>query len=78
MAAKTYLERYDIETLTLRRLADLAGVSPPTVYAHFEAAKALDQTAHFGMLAGQVAITLHVHRDARVAQGCVELVKPQG
>lgn len=35
MAAKTYLERYDIETLTLRRLADLAGVSPPTVYAHF-------------------------------------------
>ena len=35
MAAKNYLERYDIETLTLRRLADLAGVSPPTVYAHF-------------------------------------------
>jgi len=35
MAARTYLERYDIETLTLRRLADLAGVSPPTVYAHF-------------------------------------------
>jgi AcrR family transcriptional regulator len=35
MAARTYLEKYDIETLTLRRLADLAGVSPPTVYAHF-------------------------------------------
>ncbi len=35
MAARTYLERHDIETLTLRRLADLAGVSPPTVYAHF-------------------------------------------
>jgi AcrR family transcriptional regulator len=35
MAARDYLERYDIETLTLRRLADLAGVSPPTVYAHF-------------------------------------------
>jgi AcrR family transcriptional regulator len=35
MAARTYLERHDIETLTLRRLADLAGVSAPTVYAHF-------------------------------------------
>jgi AcrR family transcriptional regulator len=35
MAAKDYLERHDIETLTLRHLADLAGVSPPTVYAHF-------------------------------------------
>lgn len=35
MAAKTYLEEHDIETLTLRHLAELAGVSPPTVYAHF-------------------------------------------
>ena len=35
MAAKTYLEKHDIETLTLRHLAELAGVSPPTVYAHF-------------------------------------------
>jgi len=35
MAAKDYLEREDVETLTLRHLAELAGVSPPTVYAHF-------------------------------------------
>ena len=35
MAAKTYLENHDLETLSLRQLADLAGVSPPTVYAHF-------------------------------------------
>lgn len=35
MAAKTYLEKHDIETLSLRHLAELAGVSPPTVYAHF-------------------------------------------
>jgi AcrR family transcriptional regulator len=35
MAAKTYLEHHDIETLSLRQLAELAGVSPPTVYAHF-------------------------------------------
>lgn len=35
MAAKDYLEKNDIETLTLRQLAELAGVSAPTVYAHF-------------------------------------------
>jgi AcrR family transcriptional regulator len=35
MAAKAYLEKHDIETLTLRHLAELAGVSPPTVYANF-------------------------------------------
>ena len=35
MAAKDYLETHDIETLTLRRLAERAGVSAPTVYAHF-------------------------------------------
>lgn len=35
MAAKDYLESHDIETLTLRRLAERAGVSAPTVYAHF-------------------------------------------
>lgn len=37
MAAKAYLEQNDIETLTLRRVAELSGVSPPTVYAHFPA-----------------------------------------
>jgi AcrR family transcriptional regulator len=35
MAAKDYLEKNDIERLTLRRVAELSGVSPPTVYAHF-------------------------------------------
>ena len=35
MAAKTYLETHDLETLSLRQLAELADVSPPTVYAHF-------------------------------------------
>ena len=35
MAAKDYLEQRDIETLTLRQIAELSGVSPPTVYAHF-------------------------------------------
>lgn len=35
MAAKAYLETHDIESLTLRRVAELSGVSPPTVYAHF-------------------------------------------
>lgn len=35
MAAKTYLEEHDLETLSLPQLARLAGVSPPTVYAHF-------------------------------------------
>lgn len=35
MAARGYLEHSEIETLTLRRIAELSGVSPPTVYAHF-------------------------------------------
>ena len=35
MAAKDYLDTHDIETLTLRQLAERAGVSAPTVYAHF-------------------------------------------
>lgn len=35
MAAKDYLEKNSIESLTLRRIAALSGVSPPTVYAHF-------------------------------------------
>lgn len=34
-AAKEYLEENDVESLTLRRVADLSGVSPPTVYAYF-------------------------------------------
>ena len=35
MAAKDYLENKDIETLSLRQIAELSGVSAPTVYAHF-------------------------------------------
>lgn len=35
MAAKDFLEQNAIEALTLRRTAELSGVSPPTVYAHF-------------------------------------------
>jgi AcrR family transcriptional regulator len=35
MAAREYLETHDVETLTLRHVAELSGVSPPTVYAHF-------------------------------------------
>nr|WP_281384718.1 TetR/AcrR family transcriptional regulator [Nitrospirillum iridis] len=34
-AARDYLDHHDIDTLTLRRVAELAGVSAPTVYAHF-------------------------------------------
>lgn len=34
-AAREYLERHPIESLSLRRVAVLAGVSAPTVYAHF-------------------------------------------
>ena len=34
-AARGYLETHDIETLSLRRLAELTGVSAPTAYAHF-------------------------------------------
>ncbi len=35
MAAKAFLETGDFENLTLRRIAELADVSAPTVYAHF-------------------------------------------
>lgn len=35
MAAREYLEQNEIDSLTLRRVAELAGVSPPTAYAHF-------------------------------------------
>lgn len=35
MAAKDYLEKESIESLSLRRIAALSSVSPPTVYAHF-------------------------------------------
>jgi AcrR family transcriptional regulator len=35
LAAKEFLETDDLDKLTLRRLAELADVSAPTVYAHF-------------------------------------------
>jgi AcrR family transcriptional regulator len=34
-ATMHYLERGEIDDLTLRQVADLAGVSAPTIYAHF-------------------------------------------
>jgi hypothetical protein len=35
MAAREYLEHNSINDLSLRQIASLSGVSPPTVYAHF-------------------------------------------
>jgi AcrR family transcriptional regulator len=35
LAAKEFLETEDLDKLTLRKLAELADVSAPTVYAHF-------------------------------------------
>ena len=43
LAAKEFLEAEDLEKLTLRRLAELADVSAPTVYAHFPSMEALYQ-----------------------------------
>src|SRR5262245_21390493 len=34
-AVKTFLETHDFTELTLRRIAELADISAPTVYAHF-------------------------------------------
>jgi AcrR family transcriptional regulator len=42
-AAKDYLETGDLKTLTLRRIAELADVSAPTVYAYFPT---MDDLAH--------------------------------
>jgi len=42
-AAKEFLETNDLAGLTLRRLAELADVSAPTVYAHFPTMDALHQ-----------------------------------
>jgi AcrR family transcriptional regulator len=42
-AAKEFLETNDLAELTLRRLAELADVSAPTVYAHFPTMDALHQ-----------------------------------
>ncbi|MCC6394215.1 MAG: TetR/AcrR family transcriptional regulator [Bryobacterales bacterium] len=40
-AALHYLESHESDTLSLRRVGDLAGVSAPTVYAHFPTLDAL-------------------------------------
>jgi AcrR family transcriptional regulator len=42
-AAKEFLETSDLAELTLRRIAELADVSAPTVYAHFPTMDALHQ-----------------------------------
>ena len=47
MAAKQFLETEDLEKLTLRKLAELADVSAPTVYAHFPTMDALHQAFFF-------------------------------
>ena len=54
MAAQTYLESHDIETLTLRQVAQLAGVSPPTVYAcEFRSKLDTDSTANWTLIPRQ-------------------------
>lgn len=40
-AALRYLESHESDALTLRRVGDAAGVSAPTVYAHFSTTDAL-------------------------------------
>ena len=47
LAAKEFLETEDLEKLTLRKLAELADVSAPTVYAHFPTMDALHQAFFF-------------------------------
>jgi AcrR family transcriptional regulator len=47
LAAKQFLETEDLEKLTLRKLAELADVSAPTVYAHFPTMEALHQAFFF-------------------------------
>lgn len=46
-AAKEFLEANDLADLTLRRVAELADVSAPTVYAHFPTMEALHQAFFF-------------------------------
>ena len=47
LAAKEFLETEDLEKLTLRKLAELADVSAPTVYSHFPTMDALHQAFFF-------------------------------
>lgn len=46
-AAKQFLETEELDKLTLRKLAELADVSAPTVYAHFPTMDALHQAFFF-------------------------------
>jgi len=46
-AAKEFLETDDLENLTLRKVAELADVSAPTVYAHFPTMDDLAQAFFF-------------------------------
>jgi AcrR family transcriptional regulator len=57
MAAMRYLEKHDVETLTLRHVAELSGVSPPTVYAHFPTMEEL-VSAFFQWIKPRVALDL--------------------
>lgn len=47
MAAREYLETNDLADLTLRKIAELADISAPTVYAHFPTMEALHQAFFF-------------------------------
>jgi AcrR family transcriptional regulator len=47
MAAKEFLETDDLENLTLRRIAELAEVSAPTVYAYFPTMDDLNRAFFF-------------------------------
>ncbi|MHB8885068.1 MAG: TetR/AcrR family transcriptional regulator [Methylovirgula sp.] len=55
LAAMDYLETHDIESMSLRQIAQLAGVSPPTVYAHFPTMDDL-VTAFFHWVKARVAL----------------------
>jgi AcrR family transcriptional regulator len=72
MAAKDYLERHDIEKLTLRHLAELAGVSPPTVYAHFATVDDL-AAAFFAWVKPRVALDRPLPRLERLGEMPKEL-----
>ena len=67
MAAKDYLESHDIEELTLRHLAQLAGVSPPTVYAHFATVDDL-AAAFFAWLKPRVGLDRALPRLERLGE----------
>ena len=61
-----------------RRVGEQLARPREVVLALLVAAEQLDQRAHLGMLAAQLAEALHVGGDARVGEGRVELGQAQG